>query len=135
MAIGTGNGATIVFGTTGFVANYQRIGGLKFEVPDVPDSHLTTTGNETRRPGDLTELDDVEAEIQYDSDVQPTLKTVETITITYPVPDGLSNGATMAGTGWLKMFTTSDLANNELQIATIMVAFDGKTGPTFTAAS
>ena len=80
-------------------------------------------------------MDDVECEIQYDSDVQPTLKTIEIITITYPVPDGLSNGATMAGTGWIKMFTTADLANNELQIATIMVAFDGKTGPTFTVAS
>jgi len=135
MAIDTGNGATLVFGITGFTANYNRIGGSEQEVPDINDSHLQTTGFETKRPGDLTDAGEVEAELQYDSDTPPPLKTVEIATITYPVPEGLSNGATLAGTGFIKKRTTADLANNELQIGSLVFMWDGKTGPAFTPAS
>jgi len=131
----TGNGSTLVFADSGFVANYQRLGGIEQEVPEVPDSQLLTEDFETRRPGDLITPGDLEAELQYDADNPPPLRTVELATLTYPVPEGLSNGATLAGTGWIQKRNTPDLANNELQVGTLVFMFDGKTGPIFTPAS
>lgn len=132
----TGNSATITFGTTGFTAQYTMIGGAEMERPKVKTSHLTTTNYETYMVGDLTEPGETECEFQYNPNTQPPiLNAAETITITYPVPSGLTNGATKSGTGFLVKWSEPELKNNELMIAKYTIAWDGNTEPTYVDAS
>jgi hypothetical protein len=132
----TGNGATLTL-SSGFTANLTSIGGAEPEVPDVNDSHLGLAAGsyETYQPGDLIEAGEQEFEIHYNPNDPPTLRTVQTCTITYPVPSGLTNGATKAGTGYIKKFKEPDLKNNELMTGVITWKWDGKTGPAFADAS
>ena len=68
--------------------------------------------------------------------MQPPLGGVEeTITITFPVPAGMTNGATLAGKGIVHKRRTADLKNNELMMGKFSVKWTGTTGPTYTAAS
>lgn len=134
----TGHGATLTFGTTGYTANRRMIGGSEFELPDVEKGHLGTTGFQEYMPGDLTEPGEFEAEFEFDpgtANQVPTLGTVETITVTYPIKSGQSAGGTLAGTGYLKKFGTPELRTNTLMVAKGTVKWDGVTGPTFTAGS
>lgn len=130
----TGNGATITM-SDGFTASYTMIGGFEQEIPAIEDSHLTTSTKKTYIPGDLYEPGEWPAEFQYNPNTQPSIGTVLTITITYPVPSGSSNGATHAGTGFIKKRKFPELKNNELMIGEYVVQWDGKTGPTFTDAT
>lgn len=131
----TGNGATVAFGTTGFTARYTGLGQIEQEVPDINKSALITTEFEEYMPGDLAEPGEFECEFQYDPNEQPTLRTVETITVTYPVPAGLTNGATLSGSGYVKKRRLPELKNNQLMLGALTVKWDGVTGPTFTDAS
>lgn len=132
----TGNSATIVFGTSGFVAYYNKIGGTKQTREKLRDSHLGTTNYHTYMPSDLAEPGEFEAEFQYDPQSQPPLLNApETVTITYPVPSGLTNGATLSGTGFLTERTSPDLANGEIMVGGYVFAWDGKTEPTFAPAT
>jgi hypothetical protein len=131
-----GNTATIVFGTSGFTANMHLIGGTEQERPDVNDSHLTTTNYETFVPGDLANPGEFEAEFEFNPNNQPPiLSDPETITITFPVPAGLTHGATLAGSGYVKKWKSGDLRNNQLSVGNYTVKWDGKTEPTWTDAS
>lgn len=131
----TGNSATVTFGTTGFTARYTGIGQTEQTIPDINKSALATTEFEEYMPGDLTEPGEFECEFQYDPNLRPSVGTVETITITYPVPAGLTNGATMSGTGYIKKRVLPELKNNTLMLGKLGVKWDGVTGPTFTNAT
>lgn len=132
----TGNTSTIVFATSGFTANFHMIGSFEQERPDIKTSHLGTTGFETYIPGDLVEPGEFEVEFEYDPDEQPPISSAaETITITHPVPSGSSNGATCAGTGYIKKWSSAELKNNELMVAKATVKWDGGTGPAWADAS
>lgn len=132
----TGNTATISFGTSGFTANVHVIGGMDFTRPSIPTSHLGTTNFESVIPGDLIELGEFENEFEFDPDEQPPISAVaETITITFPVPTGMSNGATLAGSGFLTKWTTPEVRNNTLMVARYTVKFDGLTEPAWTDAT
>lgn len=130
----TGNGASITM-SDGFTAAYTMIGGFEQEIPAIDTSHLGSTTKKTYRPGDLYEPGEFEAEFQYDPNNQPSIGTTLTITITYPVPSGSSNGATASGTGFIKKRKFAELKNNELMVGTYTVQWDGSTGPTFADAS
>lgn len=132
----TGNQATIVFATSGFTANYHMIGSTEQERGKIKDSHLGTVDYHTYIPGDLIEPGEMECELEFNPDDEaPIDAPAETITITYPVPAGMVNGATLAGSGFLTKRSTPDLKNGELMLGKFTVAWDGKTGPTFTPAS
>ena len=95
-----GTGTTVAFATsTTFDA---QVTGLKIggeEVPVIDVSHMGTTGTRAKMFGDLKEAVTVDVDMHYDpSETIPT-GTSQTITITFPVPTGLTNGATLAGTG------------------------------------
>ena len=53
MALQTGNGVTIVFGTSGFTPNYTRIGGTEMSRESIETTHLGTTDYKTFVPDDL----------------------------------------------------------------------------------
>jgi hypothetical protein len=129
----TGNTATIAFATSGFTANYHRIGGTEQERPAIKTSHLGTTNTETYIPGDLIEPGEFEVEFEFDPNNQPPITAVaETVTVTFPTPTGGSAGATLAGTGFVTKWKSADLANNELMVASATVQWDGLTEPTWT---
>lgn len=132
----TGNGASITFGTTAFTGKFTQLDPGEKTLGDIEDTHLGTTGNKTYRPEDLVEPGELTGMVQFSSDTAlPALGTVETVTLTFPIPAGLTTAATYAGTAYIKRFKVPTLENNTLQMAEITVKWTGKTGPTFTVAS
>lgn len=131
----TGNGATITFGTTGFTGEIISIGGNEASLEALDTSHLGTTGNMTKAPADLVDQGDFSIEFFFDPDTQPTIGTVETITVTFPVPSGGLTGATLAGTGFINSFKWGPLENNSLMRGTAGITWSGVTGPSWSAST
>ena len=132
----TGNQATISFATTGFTGRFHMIGSTEQEIADLEDSHLGTTDFKTYFPSDLAEPGEFEIEFEWQGDdTPPALGTIETITVTHPVPPGMSNGAVHAGTGYVKKVAYPELRNGAIQVGKATVRWDGKTGPAYTPAT
>lgn len=128
MAADTGNTATVTFGTTGFTGRFMVIGELEQEVPILDDSHLGSTECEEKIPGDLNTPGQSQCEYQFENALPP-LKTVETITITYP------NGATKAGFGFIFKRSMPECKNNQIMMGKLAFTFNGKPAPVFTPAA
>ncbi len=95
-------GTTITFGTSSYSAQVTSVSRTGNTRTALKTSHLGTTGAHTYIPSDLIEEGQLDVEIIYDPDLPPPLSAVaETITLTFPVPSGLTNGATHSGTGFL----------------------------------
>ena len=139
MAMDTGHGATIGFGTTGLTYKWRKIGAVEQAGESVEDTDLSNTYYKTFLPGDVYEPGEFEIEYCWNAkDELPALGTVETITITLPSADGVLSAADLEGTGFIMSRTAfPELATNGLQIGKMKVAFDGAGGvaPTFTVAS
>lgn len=134
----TGQTATLTFGTTGYTANRRMIGGSTFSRPKISKTHLGTADFEEYFPGDLDEPGEFEVEFEFDPGVSgaiPGRGTVETVTVTYPIKTGQSAGGTLAGTGFIMEVQTPELRTNTLMVQKAKIAWDGGTGPTFTAGS
>jgi hypothetical protein len=130
----TGNGATLALSVTGSVGNIRNIGEIAEELGKLEDSHLATTDKKTYIPDDLAEPGEVEFEVEFDANISlPSTGVVETCTITYPVKPTGATAASHVGTGFLTRVPTPQLANGQIQVARMRFAFDGKTGPAFTA--
>lgn len=129
-----GTGGSVAFGTSSFTAAWQSIEWDEVTRTVVDTTHLGTTGGMTYMPGDLHETGGVTVEIQYDPDAQPPYTTAaETVTVTYPVPSGSTNGATVEGSGFVDSFTPGGMTVDELMTATMHIKFSGSL--TFTDAS
>ena len=127
----TGNTATIVFGTSAWTGAIIEITGLPQEVPVLNKSTLSTTVDEETMPGDLASSTPITIRAYADMDNIPPLKTVETATITYQKKTGQTNGATLAGTGFINSRQGPTSVNNQLCIVEFTFQFDGGTGPTY----
>ena len=138
MAMDTGHGATITFGTSALTYKWRKIGAVEQAGESVEDTDLSVNYYKTFLPGDVFEPGEFEIEYCWNAKTAlPALGTVETITITLPVSGALSAGD-LEGTGFIMSRTAfPELATNGLQIGKMKVAFDGAGGvaPTFTAAS
>ncbi len=131
----TGTGTTVAFGTSSYSVNITNlsIDGEEVEVFDV--SHFGTTGYKEKIFSSLSEPPQFTCDVLYDPDEPaPVSGAVETITITFPVPAGSSNGATLAGTGKI-ISTGADIPHDGVMTGQYVVQYDGQTGPTFTDAS
>ena len=132
----TGNGTTLSLGTSGFSASIIRIGEIEQEIEALEDSHLGTTTYKTYDVSDLIEGGEFEVEFFYDPDSEPPLGTVEVATYTWPVPSGLSNGATLTASGFIRSRTIPESVNGALMRGKYVFKIDGKaTEPTFANAS
>lgn len=95
-----GTGATIDFATTGFSAEITAINGQSITREVIDASHLGSTNVRDKILGDLADEGEVQFDFNFDPDEQPPIKQpAETITVTFRIPDGLSNGATAQGSG------------------------------------
>jgi hypothetical protein len=136
MAIDTGHGATITFGTQGGTWRCIRIPGHAETRPVVDTTYLATTTTRTNMPGDLKECSTFTVQVQFQGNQGlPTLTTAETVTITHPLASGGATAATVAGTGYVTRRKYPDMETNALQVAEFDIQWDGGTGPTFTAAT
>ena len=121
-----GTGATLAFGTSGWTGNIEDMswGGIPRE--EVPTSHLLTVGGKTFIVGKLYDPGDLTVEMQYDPDDRPPFdQPTETITVTYPVPEGGSTGATHAAIGFIKNWTPPQLSVDGKMMSTFVIKFSG----------
>lgn len=139
MAMDTGHGATITFGTTALAFAWRKIGAVEQAGEAVEDTNLANLYYKTFLPGDVFEPGEFEIEYSWGSKTAlPALRTVETITITLPSADGVLSQADLSGTGFIMSRTAfPELSTNGLQIGKMRVAFDGAGGvaPVFTPAA
>jgi len=134
----TGHGATLTMTTNSGAYKLRGIPtNLKSSLPIVNISYLGTTTDTESMPGDLVEHDEVECEILFEAVTGlPSLGTVETITITFPLQaSGASTAANIAGTAFITSRTFPPFSSNTELIGRITFKYDGATGPTFTAAT
>ncbi len=136
----SGQGTTIQFGTTNFVANWRTINGLEELRERLDDSHLGLAegAHMTSVPADLIGSNEFTGIYEFDqsADVQPPIdQPPETITITYQKKTGEATAATLAGTGYIIRRKGPDIEVNATDImqGEVDIVFDGKTGPTYTA--
>lgn len=130
--ISTGHGATVTFGTSSYSFAVTSITPPPWEVEVLDKTQLSTTNFAEKHPGDLVDPGQATLEVLYKRDDYPTPGgTPETVTITW-ANEGAS-AADLAGTAFVVSFTPGALTTNELQTATVVVQYDGGTGPTFTA--
>lgn len=101
-------GGTIAFGTS-TVLSVDILSGSRsgVTVDDIETSHSTTSGDvKTYMPADLIEGGTYDFEVAFspDDDVDALAGVVNSITVTYPVPSGLSTGATKVFSGYINGF-------------------------------
>lgn len=125
MAIDNGTGASITFGTSSFSATVTAINGEAIERVAIETSHLGTTTARTFIPGDLFDPGEVSLELLFDPDNKPPLNgAAETITVTFPVAAGETNGATWAASGFVTGFSYG-VPLEELMTGTMTIKLSG----------
>ena len=134
MAVDTGNGGTITFGSSGWSGQFTAIRRSGETRPSIDTTNLATTTARTFIPADLVDRGSIECDIQYDPDEPPPITSAaETITLTFPIPSGLSNGATIVGL--LSFITDHDLDIPEGDLMTGSITIKWGKDVTFTDAS
>lgn len=122
----TGNGTTITgAGIGGYTGKVMTMSGFNETLDSVEANDLSTTEHDNFLPGDLIHHSEITMTVVFDPLDQPTLGTVGTITITFP------NSNTLAGTGFATGTGFDTIANNTRIEGTVVVRFDGDTGPAY----
>lgn len=134
----TGKGATAVFGSSSYSLTLKEIDLGEESRPAIEDTGLAST-KKTRIAGDLADPGTVKLKYYFDqsaSSARPVTSTSpETLTITFPLKSGETNGATQAGTGMITRVARPKLVIGTLMEGELDFTFDGRTGPTHTAGS
>ena len=106
MPVDIGTGASVVFGTSSFTANFTSLSIDGITRISIPTSHLGTTTAHTFVPGDLIDAGEFSMEFQWDPDDYPPIEgAIETITISFPLSSGGSTKATFAFSGFMTNFS------------------------------
>lgn len=131
-----GFGCSVTFGTSGHVFRIDSVSMDGIERAVIETDHmLTTEGWITKQPSDRKNPGRITLNVHHDPSlnwVTLLAAAVETITFIGPVPAGLSNGATIAATGFAISYTPN-IAKDAKMTATLVLELSGK--PTITAAS
>lgn len=137
MAIDTGHGATITFGTTGGTWLCRQISGPEVTKPPVDTSYLGTSTKRTKMAADLEDWGPITMRILFQGSqgLPARSTTAETVTITHPTAAANTSPANLAGTALINRVKYPDFQTNEMQEGEIEFTYDGVTGPTWTAAS
>ena len=136
----TGTGATLTMVDSdavgvSFSGNVRSITGHTEEVDDIELGGLGITGHKEYIPGVLTEPGEFEAEFEHAPvAAMRGVGTTGTFTVTYGTGGTTTTCYIVSGTGYIKSVKQPDLTQGDVQTTTIGVKWDGKTGPTMTAA-
>ena len=100
-----GFGTRITF-ASGFMAEIDEVQGPGFKRASIETDHmLTPSGWITRQPSDRKDPGVVKVKICFNPDTTPPItNAAETITVTWPIPAGKTNGATWACSGFMTEF-------------------------------
>lgn len=121
-----GDGATIAFGTSSFTGSWKTLQHTGVTRVSVETTHLGTTSWKTFMPGDLVDPGEISGTLSYDPDAQPPYSgAAETITLSFPVPSGQTNAATMAASGFVTNFDEPTLENDSEMIANVTIKLSG----------
>ncbi|MCU0871780.1 MAG: hypothetical protein MUE50_05500 [Pirellulaceae bacterium] len=134
----TGLTGTISLSVSGLSFSFTKIGEYQQTRAKDNVSHLGSADFEELEPGDLGDPGEVEVEGWYegDDDFGDINEDAETVTVTYPKSDpDAAAAANLAGTGFLIMLGLPSLEKGVRNKRKFKVAFDGKTGPAYTAES
>jgi hypothetical protein len=147
MAVQTGNGTVVVFGTTAVwssqgmgagaagLVNYTSLGGLSVSRDELETTDLLTipagddvSAYKTFVPADTVDPGEKSFQAFWEpaGGLPPVLEAPETITETYPDV----GAATLAYPGHVKAFNISEAINDQLFVVDITIKLDGT--PTFT---
>lgn len=130
----TGNGATLTMPGSYSVALTEIQAGAE-SIETYETSVLATTGAREFKPAELSMWDEVTFNFKWVPTVaKPTLGTVGTCTITWPLTTG-STAANLSGTGFLTSWKPPTFVNGQMQVGEGKFKFDGDTGPTYTVES
>jgi hypothetical protein len=132
----TGQGASVVFGTSGESFNITTIGLPEETREPISTVHLGST-KMTVIAGDLADHSVMTLEGHFDAQAAlPVTDTAaQTVTVSFPLISGGSSAATYAGSAMITKVGAPQLVTGELQAITLEVKFDEVTGPTFTPAT
>lgn len=131
-----GNGATIVFGTSGWTAKTKSItpSGRARESLDVthlgstpvdPEADPVEQGGKEFMPAGFGDPGELRVEFFLDpDDPPPEHQAPEQITVTWPLPDGLTTPATWVGTGFVTSFETG-IEVDSVVMGTMVVKLTG----------
>lgn len=133
LSFNTGSGASLSF--SGSIGSVVSISGPEQEVDDIEVSHLGTTGFKEYIPGELKEGGEVEVELLFIGEALPALRSINTLTLTYPALPSGGTGATLTGTAYVKAVSYPEMSSGDILQASVTFKFDGDTDPVFTAAS
>ena len=139
----TGQGTTAVLTNNAITGCVRSIGLPDLSIDKIDASCLDSTGFMRYISSDLTDPGEVQLEIIFD----PTfdfgadlgtgagiLGTTDTVTITFVKQnDGSAAAASFTGTGFVTNYSLPDLSTGELAVVSVTFAFDGDTGPAWTA--
>jgi hypothetical protein len=118
------NGAIIEFLTTGFTAEIRSFNEPPESVEALDKTHLGST-HMTRRPGKVRNVGEMSITINYDPDDEAPIGIMEPIRITYPPPEGSTQGAKRDFRGFISNFEPGEAANDTVTEATITITVDG----------
>jgi hypothetical protein len=129
-----GSGATLTFGTSGTSLDVLTIQASGVSRAAIETTKLATTGGKTFMPGDRYDPGEISVSFQYNPNVRPPFSNAaETITVTYPVPAGSTNGATEASSGFVTQFDAGNCEGDTLMTGSVTIKRTGSI--TFTNAS
>lgn len=129
----SGFGVTITFATS-FFAQVTNVKWSGMSRKSIDTTHSGSSGGAaTFIPSDIEDYGELQVELLFNpNDTPPIASAAETVTVTFPVPSGSTNGATWAATGFLTNFET-DVPIDDRMTATATIKFSGIV--TFTDAS
>lgn len=148
MAIISGHGATLVFGTsTGFTPKYTSIGGFDLSRETLDTTYLSTAGARTYVPGDIWAIGPFTSSFFFEPAETATSEdcsfldllfdtgttkaaAAETVTVTYNDPT--ANTQSVSGSAFVTGAAIEDLATDTLLMASVTIQW--ATWPTFTDA-
>lgn len=127
-----GTGTVVTFGTSGFSAQLLDVKPPHPQRGFVDTSHMGTAapgagkmGNKTFLPHDLVDAGEMTLTCHLNPSTLPPIHGLEeTITVTYPVPAGLTNPATWAGKGFVISYDPSDPLEGKM-VVNVQVKMSG----------
>ncbi len=101
-----GTGVVMTFGTSAFAAYLASVDGPSMSREAIQTSHMGTTLNHIFMPADLVDRGEINVEFHFDPSLTPPIAgAAETVTIRWPTPAGLTNGATWVSSCFMTGYT------------------------------
>lgn len=134
----TQQGATLTLATDSLSLRIVSITPITETIVDIPTTYLGNTTKKTWMPGELADYPAFTVVYQNSPGLANPTKVVQTVTVTGPTASGASTPESVTGTAYVNSLTVVpgfDSGNEGLQLKTIIIKWDGETGPTRTTSS